>query len=345
MSIDEMRQDLVRVVRQYARSNDDEPLLLRVAAGGGKTYSGILIAQALAKDGYRVMWAASRHEMFNELWIANDIFDGELWYHWRPMTYTTPNDVPLCRYAEAQTIWLKRGYRSFGLCQQLCQADSHIKKCLYRKQGGVKQPVIFAMHQHLASGMGINKDFDVALVDELPMGAFLDQQKVPVEHLVLDATGPLQDLGEKLQMVASYCNSRSDYVSGKKLFEIIGPTLTDAFAQVEVNDNAIPKPPTIRRPSEVFDVPHFWIMRFLLIAEQEWQCWRNDWDVWVERLRINAEELTMLWRQSPWGKLPNKLVALDATSRPEMYERLFDYEPVVTEPEVDENYEPPPLGF
>lgn len=338
MTLEEMRVDLVQVVREYVHGDDAEPLLLHVPAGGGKTYSGIAIAQSLAAENVRIIWAAARHVLFSELWMANDLFDSQMWYHWRPMKYMD-NDKPYCRHADAQDVWMRRGYRSFDLCHQLCQADGHISECLYRAQAKVKHPIVFAMHQHLASGLGIQRGFDVALVDELPLDAFLDENKIPTDRLALDTVGPLQELSERLERIAASLAPK-EYIAGKQLLDEIGHVLTDVFAQIEVNDNAIPRPPNIRQVGEVFDVPHFWIMRFLLIAEQEWQCWRNDWETWIQRISLSRKSLRLLWRKSPWAKLPQKLVALDATSRPAMYEKLFSFEPIVAEPD---DYEPEPL--
>ena len=346
LTLEQMRDELVERVYEYIESDEIDPLLVRVAAGGGKTYSGIVVAQTLARDGMNVMWAASRHAMFNELPLANAAFDGDLWYHWRPMNYTDDDGTAYCRHAIAQQVWMDRGYRSYDLCTQLCQPDGHMSsECLYRQQARATQPIVFAMHEHLSSGIGIKRPFDVALVDELPMQAFLDSRAVPIGALDMMTTGPLEDLCAELIQIASG-RGKDEYLSGRELFDRIGPILTNVFAQIEINDDAIPMPPTIRKPEQVFDVPHFWIMRFLLIAEAEWQCWRNGWDAWAERLRIDGVALVMLWRKAPWGKLPDKLVALDATSRPPMYEKLFDYQPTMpAEEDFPDDYEPPPLGF
>jgi len=319
VTLDEMRDDLLDVVGEYADAENEQPLLVRVAAGGGKTYAGILMAQKLAAD-YRVLWAAGRHRMFDELWLANEVFDPRLWYHWRPMDHVE-DEIPFCRYALAQRLWMSKGYRSFHLCRQLCM--DHMSDCPYRNQAKNKKPVVFAMHQHLATGLGIRKAFDIAIVDELPLSAFLWKWRIPADYVVTDReVGPIRDMVDKLRLVGSRYEDKS-FCGGKPLLDQLGPILDDVFAEVEIDENAIPTPPEVWQASDVFDQPYFWLPQFLTVIEQEWQAWRHGWSLWPVRVTMSSKELRLLWRKEPWTKLPTKLIALDATSQPRMYERIF----------------------
>ena len=205
----------------------------------------------------------------------------------------------------------------FGPCSA---ADRHPAPLLVRSKRSV---------QHLLDSEPIEKAGRYPCtredsVDELPVAAFLDKRRIPIDKLTVDVTvGLLFDLVEKMKSIGKRYEGTRNYTNGKALLDEIGPILDDVFAQVEIDDSVLPVPPDIWLPEQVFEIGYFWLPHFLTIAEQEWQAWRHGWQHWPPRISLSGTSLRMLWRKNPWAKLPSKLIALDATSVPGMYERIF----------------------
>jgi hypothetical protein len=239
--------------------------------------------------------------------------------------YDADSGETMCRYCNNQVVWMAKGYRAFELCKQVCTIDGWMAACPYRAQALVKKPVIFAMHEHLTTGLGLRNGFDVAIIDELPAQAFLDARLVARGSLEIPtAIGPVAELIDALVGLSERAEEEETVFAGKELFEVIGPILIDVFAQVEIDENAIPQTPVIFSADEVDNVPYFWLPQFLLVAEPEWQCWSNNWPLWVERLEVWPAGLSMYARRQRWEDLPIKVIALDATADEDYYRKLLE---------------------
>lgn len=326
ITLDELRVQLPAKMMAYATSKDvDKVLLVKVAAGGGKTHSGVQVAQECARAGMRVLWAADRHKLFEDLQNLPH-FEARLWYHWLPIHRSKGDDDPIpttCRYNEAMRDWTNKGYKSAQLCKQICSLDKHIQVCPYRVQNKRKEPIIFAMHNHLASGLSID-DFDLVIVDELPLKAFVEERKIPLGNIRVPGTsGPLDELMKLMVALGEY---EPHSLSGKPLFDKIGDILRDVFAQVEVMPDSLPVTPVIASPDDVEEQPYWYIMDFLETASLEYDAWRAGWTDWVERIRLDKHGLHLSGRKKVWDKLPRRVIALDFTAKRGLYHQIFNRE-------------------
>jgi len=324
------RHDMRETLRRYMLGKDapDHALLIRGSAGLGKTHTGVSVAQEAAALGLRVLWASARHDSFHDL-RGVDGFDAALWYNWLPIHKDTTEEGtdPIgttCRYAPEQHTWSARGYRTFDLCKQLCITDGHIADCRYRNQSKQKQPIVFARHNHLYTGLSV-ANFDIVIVDEWPAQAFIHKSLIPTDEiLVKGAEGAVHHFMAMLESIAE-SNPKQPY-SGKKLFDEIGPYLERVYAELNIHGQDAPVlsiVPQIMHPGEVSHVPYFYIFDFLILAMQEFRAWQAGWDEWAERIEVWGNGLTLLSGHQPWEDLPGRLIAFDATGTKEFYEPLF----------------------
>lgn len=325
-----LREELPERLREYLRSESKAVLLVKVPPGVGKTHAASQVAQEYAAAGYRGLWAGSRHNMFSEI-ASMPHFEPRRWYHWQPISGEIDGD-PACRYADYQAAWTQRGYGAMDLCWQVCEPDGHLKRCPYRRQERVRARLIFAQHQHLVSGIAIDK-FRFAVVDELPLGAFVEDRLIKVEDLDVGATGPVGELIRRLQALAATAPDKRR-VAGRALFDQVGDLVTDAIAACEINVGA-PRPPRIYGPTEALRAPHWYVFDMLELMDRERRAWREGWAAWNETVWLTRAGLHLLARSDPWDKLPAKLIVLDATAHHELYRLIFRREVEVYAPAAE----------
>lgn len=326
-TLDELRHELPERIRAYLNSESDAVLLVKVPPGVGKTHASVGVAQDFAGSGYRGLWCGQRHNMFTEI-AALPHFEPRRWYHWQPISGQI-DDEPACRYAEYQAAWTARGYSAMDLCRQVCRPDNWIKKCAYRRQEKAKARLIFAQHQHLTAGIAINK-FDFAVVDELPLGAFVDDRLIGVDHMAVGATGPLGDLIAELRVLCGTVTERRR-LAGRALFEKVGELVGDAIAAVEIKVG-VPVPPRVHGPTEVERAPYWYVYDLVELLASEYAAWRAGWPAWNETVWLTRGGIHLLQRAEPWKHLPAKLVVLDATAQPDLYRMIFRREVEVYAP-------------
>lgn len=315
--LSEVQAQLVSTMDDYTRRTDDNILLVKVPAGAGKTHSAIEFVQSLARLGQRVIWCSSRHNSWDDL-AAFPHFDDEMWYHWRS-TQGEIAGAPTCRYAQAQERWTARGYKAFDLCLRLCATDRHLKVCPFRLQAKRKEPIIFAMHQHLTVGLSV-AGFDVCIIDELPLGAFVNDRRIPMIHV--NVGGAFDTLTRSMRH-ASADLLPGTRLAGKALLDIIGPELQDVYAHVEMIEGAVPVSPAIYSAEDVDKAPYFFALQMLNLLSPEHEAWKAGWPMWAERVWLTASNLHLLSRAPVWDKLPRRVIALDATAQADLYGMMF----------------------
>lgn len=321
ISLDHLRAVMPIRIHQYLDSDTESALLVKAPPGAGKTHSLIDIAQFYAGRGWRTLWCAGRHSMFEEIQnFAN--FNPALWYHWQGIQRQIDGEAA-CRYAASQRHWSELGYEAIHLCRQLCghHQDNWIVQCPFRVQAKRKEPIVFAQHQHLVSGLPVS-DFDLVIVDELPLGAFVSERIIPADGLTLAASGPVASLVERL---AHLCHSApaSRRLAGKALFDEIGAILDDVYAQVDEGLGLLPETPQVYHPGDVARQPYWYLMQFLELAAAEHRAWQAGWPEWNEFVWCTRRGLHLLSRAKPWEKLPPRMIVLDATAEPELYRTLL----------------------
>jgi hypothetical protein len=347
------RHDLAESLRRYmlGAEKPEYGLLVKGVAGLGKTHAGVHAAQEAAAQGRRVLWCGARHDSFYDL-AGIEGFDREMWYNWLPIhkedeSEPSQPDEPMgvdligttCRYAPEQHQWAAKGYKTIDLCNQLCYLDGHMEVCPFRKQADRMEPIVFARHAHLRTGLSA-KGFDIVIVDEWPAQAFINRTLIPTRHILVEnAEGAVHHFMATLQAIAE--SKPQHPIAGKELFDIIGPLLGRVYDEIDVSGEDAPVlsiVPEILHPSQVDDIPYFYIFDFLKLAMPEYRAWQEGWTDWVQRISVGigsgGNGLHMLSRHEPWDDLPDRLVAFDATGTEEFYKPLFRREFETYAPDV-----------
>jgi len=330
MTVEMLRNTFNVKLHDYLGGDSDAALLVAMPPGTGKTHTTVAVAQFLARHGQRGLWAASRHNMFDDL-SGFPHFDPSLWYHWTGIQ-GQQNDAPVCKHADAQRKWSNLGYKSSALCLQLCKHDGYIGQCPYRQQAKRKEPLIFGQHQHLVSGLSIS-NFDFVIVDELPLNAFVNERLIPADGLDVNARGPLKLLTDALRL-ACFDAPKMRRISGRELFDRIGLILNEAYAQIDLGIG-LPEVPDVYSPDQVHKLPYWYLFDFLRLAQAEHRAWEERWPTWNERVWITRGGLHLLSRSEPWDKLPRKTVVLDATAQPDLYQLVLKRDVEVFAPTVE----------
>lgn len=325
--LEQARAQIAEKMRNYSMSKPKSILLVKAQPGVGKTHISVELAQCLAEEGKRVLYAMPTHEHYETLSKLIH-FDEQYWYHWLALGTKNPNsDDTMCLYAPEMTLWAKKGYPPMKLCDSLCSI--YKADCEFRRQALRSERIIAGVHNHVALGMPIS-DFDVAIVDELPMGAFLQPRHIPRDGIRLNAVGPVAELAEHLALLTL----EERVIQGKELLDAIGPMLGDVYAQFDDYGSAIPQVPWISRADQVSNAAWWYLPDLLTLLVQEYAAWQAGQTTWLERVIVTKTGLDLLSRAEPWNALPARTIVLDATGSGTIYKQLFSrdvetYAPVV----------------
>jgi hypothetical protein len=294
-----VRGEIYNRIMRYTDSDDESALLIRVPAGVGKSYHATRALQDWTSEtGARALYTVDRHNWWADL-AGFDIFEPELWYHWLPITDGSGEIDETCRYAKPLITWLQRGYPGIEYCLQTCAMDRWIQHCPYREQRKRKERLIFAMHQHLVTGMAIS-DYDMVVIDEFPLKAFLDHRYIPAGDIVPPGAGdgPVGDLFRWIEFIAASGDihprppGRFGRVRDKELMDIIGPYLGDVFAEVELGRDILPTIPRLVSPDDAFSVPNFYWYDLLSKLSPEYEYWKADREAGDSRAQDGLGEST-----------------------------------------------------
>lgn len=336
LSLDEARQDMLRVMRQTV--SDGGVLLVRAKPGTGKTHAAVRLAQQHAAEGHRVLFLMPTHRHFETL-ADLPPFQPDLWYHWRATHHLQANGAPYCRYHKEAAVWASKGYSLMGMCRMLCPA--YQKQCPYRRQANPAERIVAGVHEHLVSGLAI-RDFSLVIVDELPLRAFLSPRAFSARDIAAvkaKADTPFAGLFHELLALATSEAGLSDAgVSGRALLDAIGPHLRTAYQYAlhlleEVRAGATIDEPLLSSPADVETAPPSILPPLLKAAIPEYKAWSAGADDWLSRIHVEGGQLRIDGRSNPWRKLREKAtVLLDATGRADIYRELLgrevtDYEP------------------
>lgn len=322
-SLDGVRWELASKAHEYAIGKGKGMLLVKVPAGVGKTHALVGVAQAAARAGGRVLWAAQDHAAWEDFSSFPD-FDGEAWVHWQGLLRIGDNGEPMCRYAYAMQTWIARGYPSREICRRLCLQDGWMADgCPYTAQGNSKQRCIFGQHAHLVWGMPIGA-FSLAIVDELPLKAFTRERVIPWRKGIYPIHTRLRGGGLSGDLFAALVEvSYRAPLDGRALMDILGPVLTDVYAAVETGFWRHPEIPPIFCPEDVADVEYFFLHDLLSALTIGYEAWRAGWPDWAHRVWASPRGLHILGRHGLWDELPYKVIILDATAQPDLYRMMF----------------------
>ncbi len=326
--LETIRFELQTLAHEFAMDKDASGLLLLgVPAGVGKTHGVVGVAQAVGRAGGRVLWAAQDHAAWQDMLKLKN-FQGAQWLHWHGLGQVVES-VPLCEHYHWMHTWINRGYPARELCGSLCKRNGHMEVCPYHIQSQSNAPCVFGMHAHLIYGMPLT-GFTLAVVDELPMNAFIRERVVPWRTGIMRLLERLDGDGVKggpthalLQALINALYRADPQLAGRALFDIIGPIVEDAQAALDTGYFDAPKIPAVVSPKDVMKADYFFIHDFLRCAALGFEAWRHGWDRWATRVWISRQGLHLLSRHALWDELPRKTIALDATAEKRVYQTLF----------------------
>jgi hypothetical protein len=325
----EARREISEKIAEYQmEKRPNRYLLITAQPGVGKTYLAVQAVQQLAQLHVRVLYAMPTHAHFDTISDFDNFDGGYDWYHWLALSAESPETKnTMCLYANEMVVWTRKGYPAMKLCDSLCAV--YKPNCEFRRQALRSERIIAGVHNHVSLGMAIS-DFDLAIVDELPISAFLRPRHVPADGLRLNGAGPVVDLSEKLSTI---CAS-GERTLGWPLLDQLAPLLTDVYAQFEDYASALPVTPWISRADQVGQAPYWYLPDLLELLVQEKAAYDAGAKQWLERVILTKHGLDLLQRAEPWDGLPAHVVFLDATGSAAVYKQLFRREIEVYAPNV-----------
>jgi len=319
-SIDEARRVIRQAINDYLELEyPDHMLLIHSLPGTGKTTIAVDIVDQLAQH-RRVMYAGPRHDLFQDVLAKSG--RPEQWYEWLPRQAGDDETgrIQTCRYSEQITTWLNRGYSGMDFCSGVCGWDYVNKNCAYHQQKTRPERVIYAQHQHVTLGHPL--DFSVLFGDESPLQAFTHEWRIPGKWIMPPGMDPSEPLTEILHYMSTLAQHVQKSIQGPELFEYIGDaqSVYDACQAFEVPATALAYG-SIHSAKQASETPFFHLPALAgLLAREASQVLAGI--AYPHRIIVSPDQLTLLLRRMP-EQLPPHVVWLDATGRPEIYEKVF----------------------
>lgn len=318
LTVDEARALIRRKIIEYlAMPAPAHMLLIRAAAGVGKTTLGVQAAETVAAAGKRVGYVAPRHDFWHDVLAIAE--HPEWWYEWEPRSEGDELRPRTCEYTEQISTWINRGYPSIDFCSRICGWDYVNARCVWHAQKTRREPIIFIQHQHVAGGHPL--EFHALIGDENPLQAFLRQWNVPAARVIprgMDDTEPLKEI---LLRLAGLC--AGEILHGPALIEQMGGAqdVADACRMFAMPADAAAVT-SLHYSDEVEYVDYFYLPEFvpLLLREAE-ACLAGR--EYPHRIIAGKGDLSLLLRRPVDARLPKHVIWLDATGNEHIYAELF----------------------
>lgn len=328
MSVADARKVIDESMRLYFDDPEIGGLLVTAQAGTGKSTSAIRFAQEMAKQGFRVLYLMPRHSYWKDI-EESPFYEEGLWHHWKATHATDPETGErMCKLHQHSAKFMRKGYRLIDMCKGLCLDNGHMSKCPYRAQANLKTPIIAGVHQHATYGLGIAK-FDLVIVDELPLSAFVGERLIKTRNIDSDGKGPIGKLLGAIRDVAIYADGRVDT---HELLSQIAEPLRAVYEYID--DEDLSNESHIRDTSQVDKMREWYLDTLITLLIPELVAFERGLTNWLSRVYVDKEGLHLMVKRSPWLSLPPKVIALDATGRTELYEQLFNVPFTRVEPNV-----------
>ena len=331
--LEQFRETVARVMREYMmQSEPEEMLLIPAPPGSGKTWAGVDFAHwVYAQTKHRVLYAGPRTNFYEDV-INTATRQGQntnLWYDWKPRRKDDQDpDKHTCNHAENINNWLAMGYEGMDFCSRVCGWDYINDGCPYHAQKNRTEPLIYGNHLHVTLGHPLAKDFAVVIGDELPLGALAWEWTLPASRVQF-ADIPLEyDLSPILFDLNRLCGADlSKPVSGPELLGWLGgpakvlESVDDVMADGFVMANVIA--PQIPRDGNLDRVPANYLPIFLPILKREAAAALAEQE-YPHRLFVDGRGLTILTRRAVNDQMPDHVIWFDATGTQELYEAMFN---------------------
>lgn len=333
LTIEQGREVLIDSMRRYYDTSDKGGLLITAQAGMGKSTAAILFAQEVAKKGGKVLYLMPRHSYWNDI-VDSPFFDGELWYHWKATHAIEPETgETMCRLSGDAKTWMGKGYKLIDMCKALCLENGHMQVCPYRLQAKKKKGIIAGVHQHATTGLAI-KNFDLVIIDELPVGAFVDSRLIKTSAIDTGGYGATGELLRVTQKLAIKAKEEGIIISRKELLKHIAKPLREIYDSLDGESPEMDEGPEIIKASDVEAMREWFLPEYLALLIPELIAYEKGLDDWMSRVFVDENGLNLMLKKAPWPKLPPKIIALDATGRSDIYEIFFGTRFTAIEPNV-----------
>lgn len=342
VSLDEARQIITTAMETYRMlPHPVHMLLVNAPPGVGKTTLGVQIAERQAAEGHRVLYAGPRHDLFLDVRDASRVvgqvtppaFD-RWWYEWQPRSHVDERgEADLCRHADTIGRWLDRGYHGMGFCSGVCSWRYVNDECRWHAQKAQRQPIIFGQHGHVAGGHPLMKEISLIIGDENPLDTFLHNWQIPRKAIVPDGMDPSEPLTELLYDLASVAD-RVQRAEGTDLLKLLdGPErILDVCATLPMMADLLE--PTIHSPSEIEDIPYAHLRPLALLLHREAEAAQAGHD-YPHRVYVANGVLHLLLRRPVAPEAQHtRLIWLDGTGNPHLYETMFQRPVEVVAPNV-----------
>jgi hypothetical protein len=291
-------------------------LLVKAAAGMGKTTLGIRAAERQAEKGWRVLVPGPRHLFFEDILAITK--QPELWYHWWPRQgQDAPNGGPeTCVHKDAIDRWMARGYKAIDFCSQVCGWETIEEKCVYHLQKRRQEPIIFGQHQHVVTGHPM--EFHLVIGDECPLTQFQHKWTIPPNWIAWKDMDPESELTHMLYEMAGIAVS-GELLFGRALLDKLGGPRRVLDACADFHPRGYPE---IHQASQVDaqDYAHLDPLTKLLAHEAEIALRGEDY---VYRVLLGKRGLTLFLRRTLDDRLPAHMIWMDATGREGIYQDVM----------------------
>jgi hypothetical protein len=317
--------------------NPAHMLLVKMPAGTGKSHIAAGVAGWLSNRGTRVLWAAPRHDYIFDLrgLAAKQGYDPASVYEWQPRQEGNEETgkPQTCLHTENISKWMGRGYEGIDFCSRICGWDYIKKGCAYHAQKARPEPIIMGVHQHVT--LGHPMDFGVVIGDESPLGTFVKRWDIPARFIMppdMDNSEPLAEVLHGLRALAA----NGTAAQGPELLRLLGGPrfVFDACSTFLMPATAARYVPHLRTADDAENAPYFHLVDLVPLLRREAEAAMQGLP-YPARVLVMPDALTLLLRQEVSEEIANRrLIWLDATGDPALYETLFRRPVQVVDPFV-----------
>ncbi len=307
-------------------------LLIKALPGTGKTTASVAALDALYihRKQRRTLYAGPRHDFFKDLQAITQF--PQTWYEWQPRRRGTEDLPETCQYTDEITSYMHKGFQALDFCQGVCKWDYVREVCPWHKQKARPEPVIYGQHQHVVLGHPL--EFHVLLGDESPLQVFTREWRIPAKWILppgMDPTDPLTELLKLMSFLAEQTTNKKPLL-GEQLLKMLGgagdvvAACEPHAARLETLDVDLYSPGGIYQATEVEKIPYAHLSASIPLLFREAKRALAG-EKYPHRIILGGGHMTLLLRHKlRKDSLPPWIVWLDATARPDLYERVFECE-------------------
>jgi hypothetical protein len=340
ITVDQVPKMLIDAATTYLKDpNPGTALLLAAPAGSGKTTVSVALAERLASQGRRILYAGPRRDFYADVQeLANR---PAWWYQWQPRQYGdfAEGEPQTCRWAPQMDRWLGRGYPAMDFCSnpRICGWDYVRNRCPYHKQKERGENIIFGQHAHVALGHPLMEHFSLIIGDELPLSAFLWPWRIPITDILPAGVDDeqLATLLRNLKWLCVQTPEAGQQWSGEDLYHALPGGARAVLAVTErykISLSAAAYTPELRTAAGVDEAPYFHLPSLMHLMHREAQRVADGLPI-IGRVRCSVDGLVLSLKHTP-PHLPKHVIWCDATGNAHLYQALLGLPIEVVQPEV-----------